>query len=198
MDTEKLIWKEQERKTVFTCPIFSIEDLQSRSPTGAMGTFNVLKSENWSIVIPLFDAEHFVMVRQWRHGMQAMSLEFPGGVCNKGEDPFLAGLRELHEETGYHSRRMISLGCFSPNPAIMTNQAHIFLAEDLQAGAQNLDTDEYLDVELVPIEAVIAGMGQAPYVHALMASALLLFLKTQNYTDRVSRQTPLPLQNKEL
>ncbi|MDR2149821.1 MAG: NUDIX hydrolase [Spirochaetaceae bacterium] len=182
METEKLIWKEQQRQTVFSCPIFSVQNIESSSPDGTVGNFKVLQSAHWSLVIPLFDAQHFVMVRQWRHGMQALSLEFPGGVCNKGEDPLCAGLRELHEETGYYPHRMIRLGSFNPNPALMTNQVHIFLAEDLHADRQNLDTDEYLAVELVPIEEVRAGMGKTPYVHALMASALLLFLNTRNYT----------------
>ena len=179
MDTEKLMWREQKRESVFTCPIFSIQSIESRSPRGTTGTFNILQSGNWSIVVPVFDAKHFVMVRQWRHGMQAMSLEFPGGVCNKDEDPLLAAMRELHEETGYRAARIVSLGRFSPNPAIMTNQVHIFLAEDLHSDSQNLDADEYLDVELVPIKDVFAGMGRPPYVHALMGCALLLFLKTK-------------------
>jgi len=42
---------------------------------------------------------------------------------------------------------------------------------------QNLDPDEYIDVEEVRVSEVLKGMGKAPYVHALMASALCLYLR---------------------
>jgi 8-oxo-dGTP pyrophosphatase MutT (NUDIX family) len=178
MDTNQLIWTEEQRTTVFTCPIFSIQEIRSRAPEGNTGTFMVLKSWDWAIIIPVLNRTHFVMVRQWRHGSQELSLEFPGGVFNPGEDAATAGARELHEETGYYAGTITCLGQFNPNPAIMTNHVHIFLAEDLHnSGHQELDADEYLAMEIVPIKDVIAGMGKPPYVHALMGSALGLYLR---------------------
>jgi hypothetical protein len=57
----------------------------------------------------------------------------------------------------------------------MANTVHFFLAEDLvNTGKQNLDADEYVEVELVDAEEVIKGMGKPPYIHALMGSALAL------------------------
>jgi hypothetical protein len=41
-----------------------------------------------------------------------------------------------------------------------------------------LDDDEYVDVELVPVDEVRKNMGRAPYVHALMASALAVFYRS--------------------
>ena len=41
------------------------------------------------------------LVRQFRYGTEEFSLEPPGGVVEKEEDPLVAGLRELKEETGY-------------------------------------------------------------------------------------------------
>ena len=66
----------------------------------------------------------------------------------------------------------------SPNPAIMANRVHFFLAEDLRdSGAQRLDADEYVDVGLVPEAEVIRDMGKPPYTHALMAAALMLYMR---------------------
>jgi len=60
----------------------------------------------------------------------------------------------------------------------MANRVHIFLAQDLvPLENQNLDDDEYVDVEKVPVQEVLEGMGRPPYVHALMASALTLYLR---------------------
>jgi 8-oxo-dGTP pyrophosphatase MutT (NUDIX family) len=119
------------------------------------------------------------MVRQWRHGAAQLSLEFPGGVIERGEEPMAAAARELSEETAYKAGRIVSLGSCSPNPAIMANHVHFFLAEDLQPlEGQNLDEDEYVDVELVPVDEVIQNMGHSPYIHALMGTALTLYLQS--------------------
>ena len=118
------------------------------------------------------------MVRQWRHGARELSLEFPGGVFEKGETPELAAAREMKEETGYSACRIEKLGVFNPNPAIMSNKVHFFLALDLEAsGKQQLDEDEYAEVEIVPWKEVLAGMGKPPFIHALMGTAMCLYLQ---------------------
>ena len=58
----------------------------------------------------------------------------------------------------------------------MSNKVHIFLARDLEnMGHQELDDDEYVDIQLISQKEVLNGMGRPPFTHALMASALLLY-----------------------
>ena len=176
-----LIWKEENRKTVYTCPVFSVTERTCRSPSDKIKKYTVLDTTDWAIVIPVLETEggrKFVMVRQWRHGERGLSLEFPGGVFNKGEESVQAALRELKEETGYIAEKISKLGEFNPNPAIMSNHVHFFLAENLKStGNQDLDEDEYVNVEIMPYDEVIKGMGKPPFIHALMAAALALYLQ---------------------
>jgi 8-oxo-dGTP pyrophosphatase MutT (NUDIX family) len=141
----------------------------------------VIDAADWAIIIPVIETERgreFVMVRQWRHGSKELSLEFPGGVFEPGEDAEAAAGRELLEETAYRAGKILKIGEMSPNPAIMSNRVHFFLAEGLQhTGAQDLDEDEYIEVERVNAAEVLQGMGKPPYVHALMGSALALYLQ---------------------
>ncbi|MDR2247890.1 MAG: NUDIX hydrolase [Treponema sp.] len=200
MEDTHLIWNETSRKDLFKNRIFTIQERACVSPAGEAGMFSVMDCPDWAIVIPLLDAPggreragsleaggleatgfqasgFFVMVRQWRHGPQALSLEFPGGVFEKGEEPEAAAARELLEETAYAPGRILKLGEMSPNPAIMTNRVHFFLAEDLRdTGKRNLDADEFVDVEIIPVETVLRGMGKPPYIHSLMAAALMLYV----------------------
>ncbi|GHU52888.1 DNA mismatch repair protein MutT [Bacilli bacterium] len=141
----------------------------------------MIDAADWAIIIPVIETEQgkeFVMVRQWRHGSKELSLEFPGGVFEPGEGAEAAAGRELLEETAFRAGKIQKIGEFSPNPAIMSNRVHFFLAEDLQnTGTQDLDEDEYIEVERVSAAEVLQGMGKPPYVHALMGSALALYLQ---------------------
>lgn len=180
MNHTHLTWKEIEKKQAYSCRVFSVYDTQSQAPDGSIKTFSVIDAPDWAIVIPVLETAgglKFLMVRQWRHGSRTLSLEFPGGVLEPGESEEDGARRELAEETGWLAAQIIKLGEFSPNPAIMSNRVHVYLAKELSyTGKQDLDDDEYVDVEQIPIEEVLKGMGKEPYIHALMASALCLYL----------------------
>jgi len=182
MDEKKLVWNEETRKKVFDCRVFSVWESFCKRPESRPGSdeqavFSVIDARDWVIVVPVIDSR-FVMVWQWRHGSKSMSLEFPGGVIEAGEDPQEAALRELREETGYAPGKIKKMGEFSPNPAIMSNKVHFFLAEDLKGGgSQNLDDDEYVETALIDVRAAIEGIGKPPYIHALMGTALALYCR---------------------
>jgi 8-oxo-dGTP pyrophosphatase MutT (NUDIX family) len=180
-----LIWKEEGRKEVYRSKVLSIRDTTCRSPEGESAVFTVIDAPDWAIVIPVIETERgreFVMVRQWRHGSQELSLEFPGGVFEPGENALEAAARELRDETAYAPGKIRKIGEFSPNPAIMSNRVHFFLAEDLKRlESQDLDKDEFVDVELVSAAEVFQGLGRPPYMHALMASAYTLYLQATGY-----------------
>jgi ADP-ribose pyrophosphatase len=178
---EHLRWKEGLRKEIFKANIFSIRETKAIAPDGREATFTVMDAPDWAIIIPLLheaDAKHFLMVWQYRHGSADLSLEFPGGVIEAGEAPEEGARRELLEETGYAAKELKKLGSFNPNPAFMSNQVHIFLAEVFnEKKGQNLDDNEYVDVAKIPADELPKMMGKAPITHGLMASAFALYLR---------------------
>jgi 8-oxo-dGTP pyrophosphatase MutT (NUDIX family) len=180
METSHLIWTEEKRTELYRSGVLSVRDTVCRSPKGETRTFTVIDSSDWVIVVPVLQTEQgrqFLMVRQWRHGSRELSLEFPGGVIEPGESDEAGAARELAEETAYKAGRLVKLGAMRPNPAIMSNQVHFYYAENLTPlPGQNLDEDEFIDVEEIPEKEALAGMGRPPYVHALTAAALALYL----------------------
>ncbi|MDR1635915.1 MAG: NUDIX hydrolase [Treponema sp.] len=181
MKSKSLEWREEGSRGIFDCKVFSIRESSCRSPDDEVRKYTIMDAADWVIVIPVIDTprgREFVMVRQWRHGTRELSLEFPGGVFEAGENPAAAAGRELLEETAYRAGRIEKIGEFSPNPAIMSNRVHFFLAGDLECtGSQELDEDEYIEVEIMKAGDVLRGMGKPPFVHALMGSALSLYIQ---------------------
>jgi 8-oxo-dGTP pyrophosphatase MutT (NUDIX family) len=188
MSNEQLVWREEARREAYRSRVLSVWDVASRSPRGDAHVFTVIDAADWAIIVPVMATERgreFVMVRQWRHGSRELSLEFPGGVFEPGEDALEAAARELREETAYAPGSIRKIGEFNPNPAIMSNRCHFFLAENLRPlGKQDLDEDEYVEVALVPVEEVFRGLGRPPYIHALMASAYSLYLQALELGQR--------------
>jgi len=193
-EDENLVWKEVSRKCVFKSRVFSVSEIQSIAPPkpgkpggGGPEAFSVIESNDWAMVVPILENENgknFIMVRQWRHGARGISVEFPGGVVERGEDPFEGAKRELLEETGWAAKKFRKLASMSPNPAIMSNTVHFFLAEELsREGAQNLDKDEFVDVEVHKFEDLINKIGKPPYIHSLTATALCHYLIVKDYKD---------------
>ena len=177
-EDEKLKWKVEGKKVLLSTRVFDVTELHSRSPDGKnTGDYIVNDAPQWVIVIPVH-GDNFLMVKQYRHGLGALSVEFPGGVIDKGEEPEEAARRELLEETGTVAGKLTLLGSYNPNPALFSNRNYVFLAEDLEfTNKQNLDNDEFLNYMELSRREVLDGMGTAEFPHALMASALCLYLK---------------------
>ena len=180
--TENLEWIPLEKKQVFSSCVFNINEITSQAPNLRIATFYALHAGDWVIVIPVIKdkngTESFLMVKQWRHGSETLSIEFPGGVIDEGENPAQAAGRELVEETGFFAGKLTLAGKLSPNPAIMDNFCHIFIAEDLTNTNQlDLDDNEFLSSHAIKASEVFSSMGHGDYNHGLMSAALLLYIQ---------------------
>ncbi len=180
MSNDDLKWNVGEKRRVFSSPILSV-DLSERTHEEKKGEFITLALPNWVTIIPLIEKEDggrvFLMERQYRHGSESVTLEFPAGLVEEGESALDAAKREFMEETGYEGD-LEELCSFNPNPAFMTNTQTIFLARNLRKTAsQSLDENEEIELEEVEVESVIENMGKGVYSNGVMLSALFAFLR---------------------
>lgn len=174
-DKEKLMWHDVEEKKIADTRIFSLKSVRRKNIHGQEADFCVVDSRDWVNVVPVIEKdgeEFFVMVWQYRHGIGGITLEFPAGVVDPGEDPADAALRELREETGYVAGSIEKIGEIRPNPAFLNNTSYTFLATGLvDSGKLELDEFEHVEYELFPVSYVEKNMGYPPMCNAITLSA---------------------------
>lgn len=177
---DELKWKTVEKEKILHTPVFDVYAQKEVAANGLEGTYVGIDAPDWVVVIAVHEG-NFILVRQWRHGEDNITLEFPGGVADQGESPEKTALRELEEETGYRAGRITCLGRVSSNTALFKNHFSVFLAEELvQTGEQHLDKDEFIKYEELPIEDVIKRYGDSELTHAYMGTALAFYFRHIN------------------
>jgi ADP-ribose pyrophosphatase len=171
-------WETLEFELLARYKVFEVGRKRARSPrTGDEHFFYTIGADNWVNVVPVTLDDQIVMVRQYRHGCEQITLEIPGGIVDPGESPAEAAARELLEETGYRARKVSPLGVVNPNPALFANRCYTFLAADAERVAEirNDGGTEETAVELVPRAELPRRLRAGDIDHALVVAALLWF-----------------------
>jgi ADP-ribose pyrophosphatase len=141
---------------------------------GIIPSFYVNEYPDWVNAFALTKDGKVLMVRQYRHGINSIEIELPGGVSEKGESMEEACRREVLEETGFSFESFQYLGKISANPSTTNNFMHMFLARGGElTHAQNLDESEELEVIELSIEEVKTlvrehKMAQSLHVNCIM------------------------------
>ena len=166
-------WQTEHSAVVADYGIFRVRKDGCVSPrTARRHDFWVLETADWVNIVALTPDEQVVLIRQYRFGSQKVTLEIAGGVIDPGEDPLVAGVRELREETGYQADSATLLGFVEPNPAIQNNRCYTVLALGCRPlFGQQLDEREDIAVETRPLAAIPELLAGGQITHALVWAA---------------------------
>lgn len=173
-------WNIREKKILASTSIFEVEELHlEENGKAATHPYYRLNCTDWVNVLPITRDGKAILVRQYRAGSFSFVLETPGGGINLDEfrDPTQSALRELEEETGYTSRRILSLAAMNPNPALQTNKVHFFLALDCEPATERRhfpDEEERIEVVLVNPQELDQMVRFGQIDHSLSALCILL------------------------
>ena len=151
------------------------EDMYADPRTGHEHPRVFIDTPEWCNVIAVTEQDELVLIRQYRFGIAQSTLEIPGGLVDKGEDPAQAAARELEEETGYVASRLVPLGSVHPNPALQGNRCHSFLALGcVKRHEGRQDHGEDITVELVTRSEVPRLILEGHITHSLVVVAFFL------------------------
>ncbi len=184
----KKFWTTSGRNIVFETPVLSLRRDRKHRPASPDSSheFYVIESVDWVNVIPLTEDDEVVFIEQYRHGIDGVTLEVPGGMIDRDDaSPMVAAAREMREETGYASDELVELGVVHPNPALQENRCFSFLANNAKlAGGPRPDDTEDIEVVRYPRRDVPGLLRDGKISHALVVAAFLWWFQ---YEDRIPK-----------
>jgi len=127
-----------------------------RLPAGGERAYPLLHVGLTVGVVPFIDAEHVLLIRQFRHLTREKSWELPGGGGLPGESAETAAQRELREEGGYRAGRLTFLARFHPSSAYLDETAYCYTGEDLVSDPLPSDDDEFFERRIVTFRDALA------------------------------------------
>jgi ADP-ribose pyrophosphatase len=143
-----------ESRSIHSGRVFEIVRDRVRLPNGRETTMEVVRHQPSVILIPMLDADHVVLVRQYRYSIDRWIWELPAGTLDPGETVEAAAIRECQEETGYVPARVEPIGAFYPTPGYCDELMHFFRLTGLTtppAPAQQ-DDDEVLEPKVLTVD----------------------------------------------
>lgn len=117
---------------------------------GHLAHWDFIHHDGAAAVVPVTKEGYILMVRQYRNALDRYTLEIPAGKLDyPGESKLTCAHRELEEETGFRTdiEKMEYLISVNTTVAFCDEAIDIFVAAQLEPSVQNLDEDEYVEVE---------------------------------------------------
>ena len=175
-------WEIVSRELIEDFKIFQIEKKRARSPrTGIVSEVQAIQFPDWVLTLAITGDEKVVMVRQYRHGIERVCLELPGGLVDPADDsPQLSARRELLEETGYRADEIVLIGECFPQPAILSNRCFFYLAQNAtEALPQHLDAGEDIEIVEIPLKQIPARIENKEIDHGMVLLAFFFLWMKQ-------------------
>ena len=137
-------------------------------PKGVEATLEVVRHPGSVVLLPMPDAGHLVLVKQYRYAVDRWVWELAAGTLKPGEDPAAGALRECEEETGLAAGGVEALGAFYPTPGYSDEKMNFFkltrLAPPAGRPAASPDDDEDIHARTFSLDEVRAMIGRGEII----------------------------------
>jgi ADP-ribose pyrophosphatase len=149
---------------------------------GASKTWDIIVHPGAVVLVPVTKKKEIIFVKQWRRAIEKRVIELPAGTLEAGEAPKLCAQRELREETGFRSEKILPLGGFYSAPGYCTEYLHLFLALDLEADPLEADDDEAIDLLFFSLEKTMEMIESGEICDAKTIAGILRYANWSAHT----------------
>jgi ADP-ribose pyrophosphatase len=149
-------WKTLSSRSIYCNPWTSVREDVAELPNGATTIYGVVDCGDCVGVLPVFDDERVLMVRQYRYVFgENHRWEMPTGGVKTGESLLEAAHRELREEVGYDASELEHLSTYYTSKSVMHEIAHLYIGRNLAKVVAVPDETEFLEVDIFPFARVL-------------------------------------------
>jgi ADP-ribose pyrophosphatase len=165
-------------RRAYTGRIINLDVDEVRFPDGSTGELEMIRHPGASAVVPFLsdprgEDPQILLLRQYRYAAEQYLYEIPAGRLSPGEDPVECARRELLEETGCTAERMDHLSTVFTTPGFTDERIHLYMATGLTRGEAAREHDEFIELEVHPLSAVLRMIEHGDIPDAKTALAIL-------------------------
>lgn len=177
-----LKWKVLNQQDASPSKWFPIVRQEVALPSGKRIEYFKAQLDDVAMMIPITKNKEIIFVRQYKHGVEEISLELPAGRIEDEDTPTETAVAELLEETGIEIEEedLIKLTEVWPDPSKSTVRVTGFLVKNVEiTQEQELEVTEEIEVIKIPVSEldryILSGEIRASDTLALLSFAKLKF-----------------------
>ncbi len=146
---------ERPRRTtrIYAGQVVNLRVDEVELPSGRLVKREIVEHRGAVAIVPLTATREVLLVRQFRRAAARDLLEVPAGTIEPGESVAAALERELAEEVGMRANQVEHLCSFFPSPGFLTEEVHVYLAQDLHPHRLQGDEEDLTVIRLALGEA---------------------------------------------
>ena len=160
-------WVVHSERLVDDTPHVRVSLADVELPDGVRFSQYVFRMRRCAMTVVLDDpGERVLLMRRHRFIVDRWVWELPGGYVDDGEDPAVAAVREVEEETGWRPRHVEFVLLCQPMIGNADYPQDLYLAR----GAEQVGTpelDETAEVRWVPLDAASAMVSKGEILGAI-------------------------------
>ena len=167
-------WKRKSRQTKYQNNWICVHHDEVINPNGGDGIYGVVHFENMAIgIIPIDDNGYTWLVGQHRYPQNKFSWEIPEGGGPLGIDPLLSAKRELQEEVGLTAEDWQLILKMDLSNSVSDEEAHIYLAKNLQEVEKQPEETEVLTLKHLPFEEAFQMVLKGEITDSMSVAGIL-------------------------
>ncbi len=167
-------WKTQSSREVYKNPWIRVREDVAELPNGRTTLYGVVTIGIAVGVLPFVDADHVMLVRQYRYVFdEAERWEIPTGGMKPGETPEDAAQRELQEAIGHIAERLEWASTFDTSKSVCYEIAYLYVGYGLSQSVLPQDDTEEFEHAVFPFEQVLEMVNSSEIRDAMTVIAIL-------------------------
>jgi 8-oxo-dGTP pyrophosphatase MutT (NUDIX family) len=181
-------WKALGSIVTYQNPWIHVREDKVIGPDGKPGIFGVVTMGPGVGVLAMDKDNNVYLAKEYRYGVERITLEVIGGALDEGETKLAAAKRELQEESGITADRWTGLGVIDPFTTVIVSPQYLYLAQDLSFGEAQPEATEIIEIIKMPFQEAVRQVMDSNITHGGSVAAILKAKEYFEVRQKKSRQ----------